>query len=109
SNGTAPGTVTVLLGNGSAGVGDGTFGITQTYAVGSLPAGLLVGEFSEDGHADLVIANSGSGTISVLPGLATGIVSNVISVIAPAGGETALVGTPMPLSWTRGDGVRSVN
>ena len=57
------GTVAVLPGNG-----DGTFAPAETYPVGQNPAAVAVGDFNDDGHADLAVANEGSSTISVLLG-----------------------------------------
>jgi len=57
------GEVSVLLGNG-----DGTFQPPVTYAVGSVPTGLVAGDFNGDGHLDLAVANELSGTVSVLLG-----------------------------------------
>jgi hypothetical protein len=63
------GTVCILLGNG-----DGTFQPAQTYAVGTNPNAVVVGDFNGDGHDDLAVSNeglttSGSGSsVSVLLG-----------------------------------------
>jgi len=53
-------TVSVLLGNG-----DGTFQPQQTYGVGSSPSSVAVGDLG-NGHLDLVVANQGANTVSVL-------------------------------------------
>ena len=54
----------MLLGNG-----DGTFQVQQTYAVGSSPYAIAVGDFNGDGRPDLVVINSiSNGTVSVLLG-----------------------------------------
>jgi hypothetical protein len=63
------GTLSILLGNG-----DGTFQPAQTYAVGTNPNAVVVGDFNGEGHDDLVVSNeglttSGSGSsVSVLLG-----------------------------------------
>jgi hypothetical protein len=59
-------TVGVLIGNG-----DGTFQAPTTHNVGSGPIAIAVGEFNNDGRADLVVANSGSGDVSILLGIAS--------------------------------------
>ena len=65
ANGTffAVGTVSVLQGNG-----DGTFAPGGTFSVGIGPASLAVGDFNNDGNLDVVVANSGDNTVSVLLG-----------------------------------------
>ena len=44
------------------------FGSQSTYAVGSAPQALAVGDFDGDGHPDLAVANYNSNTVSVLLG-----------------------------------------
>jgi hypothetical protein len=58
-------TVTILLGSVS-----GTFSQApgSPYAVGSDPSWVALGDFNRDGNLDIVVANSGSNTISVLLG-----------------------------------------
>lgn len=58
----------VLLGNGTAGKGDGTFQAAASYNVGSTPNHLTTGDFNADGIADLAVANSGASSVSVLLG-----------------------------------------
>ncbi|MCB2156870.1 VCBS repeat-containing protein [bacterium] len=60
--------VSVLLGNGSGGVGDGTFGTAANYGVGFSPTSVTSGDFDEDGIADLVVSNHSSDDVSVLLG-----------------------------------------
>jgi FG-GAP-like repeat len=55
--------VSVLLGNG-----DGTFAPEVTYAVGSYPSAIVAGDFTDDGHLDLAVANNSDNTVSVLLG-----------------------------------------
>ena len=49
-----------------------SFGLQQTFAVGTNPASVAVGDFNGDGHSDLVVANAGSNTVSVLLGNGNG-------------------------------------
>ena len=44
------------------------FGAPVNYAVGSAPRDVATGDFNGDGHLDLVAANSGTNTITVLFG-----------------------------------------
>jgi len=53
--------VSLLLGNG-----DGTFQGQKTYATGTNPNCVAVGDFDGDGNPDLAVANSSSNTVSVL-------------------------------------------
>jgi hypothetical protein len=65
--------VTVRLGNGSDGDGDGTFGAAVHYAAGDAPLRLLVEDFNEDGIWDLAVTNnSGASSVSVLLGNGAG-------------------------------------
>ncbi|MCB2156404.1 VCBS repeat-containing protein [bacterium] len=64
--------VSVLLGNGSGGIGDGTFGSAVNYAVGNGPAGIATGDFDSDDIIDLVVTNSGANSLSVLLGDGSG-------------------------------------
>lgn len=65
--------VSVLLGNGAAGVGDGTFGVANTVASGSGPNGVSVGDWNADGVSDIAIANNNASKVaSVLLGNGNG-------------------------------------
>jgi hypothetical protein len=60
-------TVNLLIGNG-----DGTFQPSVNQAVPGIASPLAVADFNGDGKADLVIANSAGGSMSVLLGAPTG-------------------------------------
>ena len=53
----------MLLGNG-----DGTFQSPTTYSTGNGPVAVATGDFNADNRVDLVVANSVSGSVSVLLG-----------------------------------------
>ena len=53
----------MLLGNGN-----GTFQAKQSFGTGDQPRSVAVADFNGDGKSDLVTADSGSGTASVLLG-----------------------------------------
>ncbi len=57
------GTISVLLGNGN-----GTFQAPVTYAVGTNPIAVAIGDLTGTGTLDIAVANFGSNTISVLMG-----------------------------------------
>ncbi len=56
-------TISVLLGNGN-----GTFQAPVTYAVGSNPIAVAIGDLTGNGKLDIAVANYGSNTVSVLLG-----------------------------------------
>src|SRR5207249_10317895 len=58
-----PGGISVLLGNG-----DGTFHAAKSFAAGTAPSSVAVGDFNGDGNPDLAVANAGSNDVSVLVG-----------------------------------------
>jgi len=58
----------ILVGNGAAGKGDGTFQAPVAYSVGSTPNHLATGDFNADGITDLAVGNSGASSVSVLLG-----------------------------------------
>lgn len=62
-----PGTVGVVLGNGSGG-----FTFAGAFTVGSQPAAIVVADFNGDGNADIATADSGSETITILLGNGAG-------------------------------------
>jgi uncharacterized repeat protein (TIGR01451 family) len=45
---------------------------SKTYAVGTSPSAVVVGDFNGDGKPDLAVANSGSGNVSILLGSGNG-------------------------------------
>ncbi len=57
----------MLLGNG-----DGTFEPQVTYAVGTIPTGIVAADFNGDGRLDLAVTNYGDNTVSVLLGKGDG-------------------------------------
>jgi len=62
-------TVSILLGDGSGGFANAS---GSPLAVGAAPQAIAVGDFNGDGKADLVTANEGGGTVSILLGDGSG-------------------------------------
>src|SRR5262249_57843539 len=60
------GTVSVLLNTTAAGATIPSFAPQQTFATGTQPSSVAVGDVNGDGRPDLLVANTGSGTVSVL-------------------------------------------
>src|SRR5262249_30160060 len=50
------------------GIGDGTFRLAGRIPVGRQPDAIVTGDFRGDGHADLAVADSLSGDVSILLG-----------------------------------------
>ena len=87
NNGT--GGVGVLLGNGSMGVGNGTFSAPSFYALGSNVQGITTADFDEDGISDLALAIYNGDNLTILKGQGSGGVGNgsfVTHSTYPAGG-----------------------
>ena len=55
--------IIILLNKGD---NSGTFQNQTTYSVGSEPLDVAVGDFNEDNKLDIVVANNGDNTISIL-------------------------------------------
>ncbi|MCB1036282.1 MAG: VCBS repeat-containing protein, partial [Acidobacteria bacterium] len=64
--------VGILLGQGSGGMGDGTFAAAVTYATGAAPRAVAVADLDEDGILDLATVNSTGLNVSVLLGNGSG-------------------------------------
>ena len=74
--------LSILIGLGSAGVGNGTFAGPVNYATGPNPSGVATGDFNSDGITDLAGLNYSSNTISILLGQGAAGVGN--GTFAPA-------------------------
>jgi hypothetical protein len=89
--------VHMLLGNGSAGKGDGTFTLGASYSTGANPNQMAVADFNADGLADLAVCNTGASSVSVLLGNGTagvpdGTFAPAIPVTAGSGPNTVHIG-----------------
>jgi hypothetical protein len=88
--------VSILLGNGSGGQGDGTFATKVDYTTGTQPHDMTTGDFNTDGILDLAVANVSSNNVSVLLGHGSAGQGNgkfAARVDYPAGTETMSVTT----------------
>ncbi len=65
-------TVSILLGLGTNGTQNGTFGAQTTFATGNGPAGIAAADFNSDGNPDLAVTNQTDGTVSILLGIGNG-------------------------------------
>ncbi len=72
----AEGTLRILYGSGSGGVGNGAFTVGPVYATFSNPTHLLAADFNEDGIVDIAVAGSFPGRVGVFPGLGANGVGN---------------------------------
>jgi hypothetical protein len=59
-------TISVLLNTTTTGASTLTFAAKQDFGTGSSPYSVAIGDFNSDGKPDLVAANNGSNTVSVL-------------------------------------------
>jgi hypothetical protein len=66
---TTSNTVSILKGQGSSGVGNGTFAAAASFPAGPGPYRIVVGDFNEDGILDLAVANNKAAQVNVLIGL----------------------------------------
>jgi ankyrin repeat protein len=66
ANGNTGSTVSVLLSTTAPGAAAPSFAAHQEFATGANPQSVTVGDLNGDGKLDLVVANSGSATVSVL-------------------------------------------
>jgi len=71
----APGSVSVLLGNGN-----GTFQKHVDYPVGNYPTGVVADDFNGDGKLDLAVSNAYSNTVSILFGNGDGTFQSQVAI-----------------------------
>ena len=69
-------TVSVLLGQGSGGVGNGAFAPAVSYPTDAGPYELVAADFNGDGILDLATALNATNAVCVLPGLGSGGIGN---------------------------------
>lgn len=64
--------VSILLGTGSNGVGDGGLGSSSSVAVGTSPRAIVAGDWNADAILDLAVANHAGNTVTILLGQGSG-------------------------------------
>jgi hypothetical protein len=64
--------ISLLFGNGSGGVGNGTFAPAVNITLGPNPRGIGIGDFNHDGLLDLVVGLQGDSDFKLLPGHGSG-------------------------------------
>ncbi len=100
----------VLLGNGAAGVGDGTFAASQSVDGPAGAVAMIPGDFMEDGKPDLVAAaQAGFNAGTMLAGSCASGVPVAIAVTSPNGGEVWPMHSRRTITWTRGTGIGTVH
>jgi hypothetical protein len=73
------GMATILNNNGS-----GVFTLGKSFTVGTSPTGIIAQDVTDDKKADIVTANSGDNTITLIPGKSTGGFDYPVSTAFPA-------------------------
>lgn len=71
--GTSDDTVVLLFGNGR-----GSFTLGTSFAVGSAPEGVAIGDINQDGVLDIVTSNESSSNVSILRGLTRDGIASIV-------------------------------
>jgi len=95
------GTIEVRLGNGSGGVGTGSFGPASHFAAGIEPVDFAVDDFNGDGIPDLAVANTTSGGTGILLGVGNGAFQSPIFL--PSGNTASVASLD-----ANGDGIKDL-
>jgi type II secretory pathway component GspD/PulD (secretin) len=90
NEGASPGTVSILLGHGGNGIGDGTFPTHTEYATGAGPTGIVATDFTGSGNADLAVTDQTDGNLDILVGNGDG-TFNAPLPIATGSGPVAVI------------------
>jgi hypothetical protein len=94
--------VSVLLGLGTGGVGNGQFHTQYQSSTGNTPVSIALADFNGDGNLDIVTADQQGNTISILLGNGTGIFSKHVEY------PTGLFPTCVAVGDFNGDGTTDV-
>jgi uncharacterized protein (TIGR03437 family) len=96
-DGSAPGGVSILLGNG-----DGTLQPAVNYTTGLYAGGIVAWDFNGDGRTDLAVTNSGAANLVILFGSANGTLTPGATYSLPQ--ASAYIGRPV-VADINGDGI----
>jgi hypothetical protein len=110
ANGSISNVVSVLLGTGTGGVGDGAFERFLSLGAGTGPTDVLIADLDHDASPDVAIANLASyeNVCTLLTGCGSDAGTGIV-LIAPNGGEEWAGSTWHTIEWTKDPGVVSVN
>ncbi len=98
NSGGSPGLIGVLVGNGSGG-----FTAAQTFAVGYITKGVVIGDFNSDGKADIAAVNNDDDTISIL--LNTSPNTSTLSFASAVNYAAGVLPQSMVVADFNGDGI----
>ncbi len=91
------------------GTSGGGFGAARTWATGSSPTALAVADLNGDLRPDVVVANTGTATLSRFMGGCAANADATLSLLSPVGGEPWWPGLPQRVSWQKGAAVTAVD
>ncbi|NOT33177.1 MAG: hypothetical protein HOP12_03305 [Candidatus Eisenbacteria bacterium] len=109
ANNTSARSVSILVGGGSASVGDGSFDAPTTFATTGPPRNTQVGDFDEDGATDVVSVNASSSSVNLLEASCLPTLTPSLALVQPDGGEVWLTGEEREIQWALGPGVVAVH
>jgi hypothetical protein len=94
-------TVSVLENATSVGATTAAFAAQQTFAVGTLPVAVAVGDLNGNGRPDLAVANSGATTVSVLSNTTTPFANSATTEVGQFGGQGVWEFNRAHNTWTQ--------
>jgi hypothetical protein len=94
-------TASVLANTTPAGAASISFAAQQTFAVGTLPQAVAAGEFGNDGRPDLVVANTGGNSVSVLANTTTPLTSPTPTLVGQFGNQGVWEYSPSMSTWVQ--------
>jgi hypothetical protein len=83
--------MSVLIGQGSGGHGNGTFAAPVTYTTLAPGTGITAADVNQDGKLDLIVTEYNNNTIAIFPGVGNGTFSNPVHLNVGASAYDMLV------------------